>query len=61
MDIRFNDNIHATNPIKFDFFIFVLPPVTHTNKIGTPSIKLFVAFGQDRVRIERLTKSSALV
>ena len=53
VDISFDDNIHAANPIQFDFFILVISPITHGDKILAARVELLVAFSNDRILVER--------
>ena len=41
--IRFDKDIHASNPVELDFFLFVLPPVAHPCKVFAMCAVFFVA------------------
>lgn len=53
MNISLDDNVHATNPIKLDLLVLVLPPVTHADQVSPASVVLLITFCQNSVRVQR--------
>lgn len=61
MNIGLDDNINTTNTVELNFYILVVPPVTHSNEILTTGVVFLVTFRQNCVRVQRRAKSTCLV
>ena len=61
MNIRLNENIHATNAVQLNLFIFVMSPIAHAGHICPASVVLFISLCEDNVPIEGDGKSAAPV
>lgn len=61
MNISLDDDVHTTDSIKFNLFVLVFSPVTHTDKVCPACIIFAIAFRQNDVWVYFRSKFAALV
>lgn len=61
MNFGLDEDVDATNAVKLNLLILVLPPVTHANQVGTASVVLLITLSQNSVGVQALAQTAAFV
>lgn len=61
VNVGLDEDVDATNAVKLDLLVLVLPPVTHADQICAAGVVLLVAFGEDGIGVKGGTEAAGLL
>jgi hypothetical protein len=58
MNVGLHEDVYTTNTIEFNFFIFVVAPITHGDEIFSAGVVFLIPFSENGIVVEGCSKSA---